>query len=196
MLMLCHNILHLHVLWFIFYLVYVFFLITAIERLFFTVILVTVVLFDAVTATGPSRDVVSFDFGWKWRTGLHDWAPVDEPPPLNPDVGNDPAEAQNSYKDDNWDAVQLPHDGLIATAPSEKACPDGCSGKSYIPRHVMWYRKADGAPIISFRILSYYPPCFFSTLILIHFHFILRFSRSLKLGLEVPSGSTLRGVSV
>ena len=25
--------------------------------------------------------------------------------------------------------------------PSKQACPNGCSGNSYIPRHVIWYRK-------------------------------------------------------
>jgi hypothetical protein len=25
--------------------------------------------------------------------------------------------------------------------PSDKACPTGCSGDSYIPRHVLWFRK-------------------------------------------------------
>merc|ERR1711998_14347 len=29
----------------------------------------------------------------------------------------------------------------IAAAASSTACPSGCSGKSYIPRHVLWYRK-------------------------------------------------------
>lgn len=45
-----------------------------------------------------------------------------------------------------WQDVQLPHDGLIGTAASADACPDGCSGKSYIPRHVLWYRKAFHVP--------------------------------------------------
>lgn len=92
-------------------------------------------------AVALTRDVVSFDFGWKHRTGLHTWAQPDDQPPVNPDPGQNPAEAQVSYKDDDWQTVQLPHDGLIASTASEKACPDGCSGKSYIPRHVLWYRK-------------------------------------------------------
>jgi hypothetical protein len=40
-----------------------------------------------------------------------------------------------------WTKVQLPFDALIAAAPSDKACPTGCSGDSYIPRHVLWFRK-------------------------------------------------------
>merc|ERR1719272_51906 len=97
-------------------------------------------------AVSAARDVVSFDFGWKHRTGLHDWAPPDEQAPANPDPGMNPAEAQVHFADSNWTAVQLPHDGLIAAAPSEKACPTGCSGKSYIPRHVLWYRKDFNLP--------------------------------------------------
>ena len=85
--------------------------------------------------------MVSFDFGWKHRTGLHEPAKPDDPAPLNPDPGPNPAEAATSFKDDSWTNVQLPHDGLIAATSSAAACPDGCSGKSFIPRHVLWYRK-------------------------------------------------------
>lgn len=87
------------------------------------------------------RDVVSFDFGWKHRTGLTAWAPPDAQPPVNPNPGLSPPEAQVNYTASDWVTVQLPHDGLIAARPSKAACPDGCSGKSYIPRHVLWYRK-------------------------------------------------------
>ena len=97
------------------------------------------ILFAALGAR--ARDVVSFDFGWKHRTGLHYPAAPDSEPPVNPDPGASPAEARPEYDDGNWSSVQLPHDGLIASAPSEKACPDGCSGKSFLPRHVLWYRK-------------------------------------------------------
>merc|ERR1740130_807828 len=88
------------------------------------------------TAAGASsvRDTISFDFGWKHRTGLTTWAPVDEPPPSNTDPGIHPPEAAPGYKTAGWKDVQLPHDGLIGTAPSKKACPNGCSGKSFIPR--------------------------------------------------------------
>ena len=99
-----------------------------------------------VLASLASRDVVSFDFGWKHRTGLHDWAKPDDQPPVSPDPGSKPAEAQPSYPDSGWKDVQLPHDGLIGAAPSTTACPDGCSGKSYIPRHVLWYRKQFNIP--------------------------------------------------
>jgi hypothetical protein len=88
-----------------------------------------------------ARDVVSFDFGWKHRTGLDAWAKPDDQPPQHPDPGTHPKEAEASYADDDWINVQLPHDGLIAAAASKEACPDGCSGKSFIPRHVLWYRK-------------------------------------------------------
>lgn len=93
-----------------------------------------------------ARDSVSFSFGWKHRTGLSAWAKPDDPPPANPDPGPTPPESKQEYSDSDWERVQLPHDGLIAAAPSEKACPDGCSGRSYIPRHVLWYRKSFNLP--------------------------------------------------
>ena len=103
-------------------------------------------LVPILVASVSARDVVSFDFGWKHRTGLHDWAKHDDPPPANPDPGGDPAEASVSFDDQGWQSVELPHDGLIATSPSLFACPHGCSGKSYIPRHVLWYRKSFTLP--------------------------------------------------
>lgn len=80
--------------------------------------------------------------GNKWVGGRRE-PPIPPPvtPPVNPDPGANPAEAQPAYDDSDWNSVMLPHDGLIAQAPSIWACPQGCSGRSYIPRHVMWYRK-------------------------------------------------------
>ena len=107
---------------------------------------IPLLLLSSLYFSQATRDVVSFDFGWKHRTGLHAPADPDAPPPANPDPGANPAEAAVSYDDKDWEAVQLPHDGLIAMAPSQTACPDGCSGYSYIPRHVLWYRKAFNIP--------------------------------------------------
>lgn len=96
----------------------------------------------ALLAIGtPVRDTVTFDFGWKHRTGLHTWAKPTDRPPINTDPGLNPAEAQAAYDDSDWKNVSLPHDGLAGATPSIVACPDGCSGKSFIPRHVLWYRK-------------------------------------------------------
>ena len=95
----------------------------------------------ALPALAAGRDVLSFDFGWKHRAGLHTKASADARPPANPDPGPHPDESKFDYDAADWEEVSLPHDGLIASAPSEKACPDGCSGKSFIPRHVLWYRK-------------------------------------------------------
>ena len=92
------------------------------------------------------RDTVSFNFGWKHRTGLHDWADPNELPPTDTNPGLRPPEASINYDTTSWRKVQLPHDGLIATSPSETACPDGCSGRSYIPRHLLWYRKMFSLP--------------------------------------------------
>jgi len=99
-----------------------------------------------VAATAAQRDSVAFDFGWKHRTGLTHTADPDSEPPNHPDPGLHPNEAAPGYADGNWLDVQLPHDGLIAATPSQKACPDGCSGRSYIPRHVLWYRKTFTLP--------------------------------------------------
>lgn len=95
-----------------------------------------------------SRLVIPFDYGWKHRTGLHDWAPPNELPPKHTDPGVLPPEAEASFDDSDWWSVQLPHDGLIFNPPSKRACPDGCSGRSYIPRHVLWYRKQFQLPSV------------------------------------------------
>ena len=93
-------------------------------------------------SVAASRDSVSFDFGWKHRTGLHDWAPAGSEPPKQPDPGLRPPESTAKFDDAGWADVQLPHDGLIANnSYSDAACPNGCSGHSFIPRRVLWYRK-------------------------------------------------------
>eukprot|EP00965_Chrysotila_dentata_P229531 6197239-Pleurochrysis_carterae.AAC.2 len=100
----------------------------------------------ATLTAGSVRDVVTFDFGWRHRTGLHSEAKPDDRPPINTDPGVHPDEAQPEYDDSEWKPVQLPHDALIEFGPSKVACPTGCSGKSYIPRHVLWYRKRFSLP--------------------------------------------------
>ncbi|CAB9511983.1 galactosidase BoGH2A [Seminavis robusta] len=93
-----------------------------------------------------TRESVTFDFGWKHRTGLTAPAKWDDPPPEQTDPGLHPPEAAPDHDDSSWTKVQLPHDGLIVNPPSQKACPNGCSGRSYIPRHVLWYRKTFSLP--------------------------------------------------
>jgi beta-galactosidase/beta-glucuronidase len=98
-----------------------------------------------------SRDRVTFNYGWKFRTGLTDWADPDETPPTNVDPGRSPPESLPDYDTHNnntWQSISLPHDGLIASRPSQRACPNGCSGRSYLPRHVLWYRKTFFIPKI------------------------------------------------
>ena len=101
---------------------------------------------SATSTSSLSRQSVLFDFGWKHRTGLTDWAQPDDLPPTQTDPGGDPPEAQPDYDDQDWLDVQLPHDGLIVNPPSQTACPQGCSGRSYIPRHLLWYRKTFRLP--------------------------------------------------
>lgn len=70
-------------------------------------------------------------------------AAQDQPiPPVDPNPGPNPPEAHSNYDDSDWEQIQLPHDGLIASSPNLRDCPTGCSGRSYIPRDVMWYRKS------------------------------------------------------
>ena len=99
------------------------------------------------TSVLAARDTVTFDFGWRHRPGLHGFAQPDERPPINTDPGLVPKEAATDYDDSDWLKVHLPHDGLAGATPSVAACPDGCSGKSYIPRHVLWYRKTFAVPL-------------------------------------------------
>ena len=109
-------------------------------------LLLLAVQLAGVAAAAP-RDVVSFDFQWKHTTGLTEHpAPVDAQPPNATDPGDAPKESTIAYDDSAWLDVSLPHDGLVRAAPSTDACPDGCSGKSYIPRHVLWYRKTFALP--------------------------------------------------
>ena len=53
------------------------------------------------------RDTVAFDFGWRFRTGLHATAPVGEPP-ANTDPGVSPPESRPDYDASSWEAVALP----------------------------------------------------------------------------------------
>lgn len=106
----------------------------------------TALCLSLLAAPAAARDHVSFDFGWRHRTGLHAPAAPDDPPPKDPYASRAPAEGAKDYDDSSWAVVQLPHDALIGTAPSQVACPDGCSGRSYIPRNVLWYRKAFTIP--------------------------------------------------
>jgi hypothetical protein len=118
---------------------------------------------SATTTTTPiqQRQTVSFDFGWKHRAGLHEWPEDPFESPINTtattgfayiDPGNSPREASvgHDYDTSEWIDVKLPHDGIISNpygnSPSQKACPDGCSGRSYIPRHVLWYRNEFNTP--------------------------------------------------
>ncbi len=124
------------------------------RRHYYKALFLCIVQFQLVVVTSHQeqqrspRAQVSFDFGWRHRTGLTRWALPDEEPPEDVNPGLFPPESAMEYNDSSWILVTLPHDGLIASAPSEKACPDdGCSGKSYIPRHVLWYRKKFTLPL-------------------------------------------------
>ena len=96
-----------------------------------------------------TRTVVTFDFGWRHRLGLHERpAPGGPPDPPSTGPGENPAEATLDYDDSAWPHIHLPHDALITQGASKVSCPPpgGCSGRSFIPRHVMWYRKSFALP--------------------------------------------------
>ena len=103
---------------------------------------ITLAVVSTFLCTSPivvvAGSTVTFDFGWKHRTGLKEWAQPEDLPPVNPDPGVSSEEASLGYDTSDWLDVQLPHDGLIAFSPSYKACPHGCSGQTFIPRHVLW----------------------------------------------------------
>ena len=70
------------------------------------------------TAAGSGgRKIVSFNFNWKFRKGLHNWPKTsEEQPPINPNPGLFPPESSVDYDGiSNWVDVQLPHDGLIVS---------------------------------------------------------------------------------
>jgi hypothetical protein len=66
-------------------------------------------------------------------------APTPPQPPPAP-LPTNPPEAQPAYNDStaDWTTVNAPHDSLINAAPNFELCPDGCSGRSYIPRYPSW----------------------------------------------------------
>ena len=86
-------------------------------------------------------------------TPAHGWiggqreAPTSQPPtPAPTPSAIVPAEAEPNYNDQSWQAVNAPHDSLIGLQVDSYLCPDGCSGRSYIPRDVSWYRKHFALP--------------------------------------------------
>ena len=110
-------------------------------------IYLTALLTALLTPSRATREIATFDFGWRWRLGLHGVPKKDAPPePPSTGPGVNPPEAAAAYDDSAWAAVHLPHDGLIAQGASNISCPTGCSGRSFIPRHVMWYRKSFALP--------------------------------------------------
>ena len=111
------------------------------------IVFLTFVLGLVVEPTHSARETVTFDFGWRWRLGLHATPlPGGPPEPPTSGPGPNPTEARSDFDDSSWAPVHLPHDGLIAQGASNISCPTGCSGRSFIPRHVMWYRKTFSFP--------------------------------------------------
>lgn len=120
------------------------------QERFYKYWLLLLLIFFAPPLVVAARESIPFDFGWKFRPGSRtDWAPPsndDSPIPPHHTTDRPPNEARVDYNDSDWWNVQLPHDALIGNAPSQSACPNGCSGHSYIPRHLLWYRKRFSLP--------------------------------------------------
>jgi hypothetical protein len=99
------------------------------------------------------KNLNSNDAGGCWRgwcAGFRtspDWVGGIRDSPLTPpSPGTLPAEATIDYNDSSWQLINAPHDSLIDSSASKDACPTGCSGRSYIPRYVSWYRKSFKLP--------------------------------------------------
>ena len=89
------------------------------------------ILLACAVAVCTARETAPFDFGWKHTSGLSVHPePYGTEPPKNPDPGANPPEAGMTYDDSKWEDVQLPHDGLIASAPTETGCKGGSCGRS------------------------------------------------------------------
>ena len=73
------------------------------------------------------REVVPFNFGWRWFLGNPSAGPTPTVPPA----------AKQSFDDSKWSVVDAPHDALIATPYNESAR----NNQGSIPTNVTWYRK-------------------------------------------------------
>ncbi len=82
----------------------------------------------SLRASGPDgpRLELAADFGWKFM------------------VGDAPGAERNTFADDAWRTVNLPHDWSIEGRPG-KDDPSG-SGEGFYPGGVGWYRRAFSAP--------------------------------------------------
>ena len=157
----------------------------------------------ALPLSVKAREVVSFDFGWRTRLGLH--APPDPnklwPLPDNTGPGLNPAEAQQDFDDSSWERVRLPHDGLVAEGPSNVTCPSGCSGRSYIPQSVMWYRKSFALPedwLLTRNQTSMwieFDGIFRATIVYLNGDIIVQNAQG-YLGFEVPLSKVTKGTNI
>jgi len=82
--------------------------------------------FSARAQQGYSTPGTLFDDHWKFA------------------LGNHIAAAKNSFDDNNWRTIDLPHDWSIEGAPNRQN-PSGAEG-GYFPTGIGWYRKKFAAP--------------------------------------------------
>ena len=67
-----------------------------------SLLVIIAALASSLVSYCEGRNSVSFDFGWRHRTGLHDWAKPNDPAPIDTNPGEIPAESRITYDDSNW----------------------------------------------------------------------------------------------
>ncbi len=70
-----------------------------------------------------------------------DWAGGSRNPPIPPE--DNPKQAAKDYNDNEWEIVDVPHDGLINGMYDQ----DGVQSHAYLPMKSLWYRKHFNLPI-------------------------------------------------
>jgi beta-galactosidase/beta-glucuronidase len=90
------------------------------------------------TAAIAGREVVKFDFAWRFKLAYQSWRPK-----LRPAVLANASEASADFDDASWAVVDAPHDFLIGLAYNRTG--DETEG-AFLPRGEGWYRKHFALP--------------------------------------------------
>ena len=92
----------------------------------------------ATAAIATGREVVKFDFAWRFKLAYQSWRPK-LPPPLFANA----SEASADFDDASWAVVDAPHDFLIGLTYNQTG--DETEG-AFLPRGQGWYRKHFALP--------------------------------------------------
>ena len=79
------------------------------------------------------REVVKFDFAWKFKLAYQSWRPK-----YPSHVLANASEASADFDDARWEVVDAPHDFLIGLTYNQTG---GGTEGAFLPRGVGWYRK-------------------------------------------------------